>query len=188
MTGNNHNKDKAFRMASNIEIKARVSDPEAMEKNIRAVCGAPAAVMAQKDTFYRTKSGRLKIREMEDVAEIIYYWRSDRQGPKQSKYYRKSLPWPGLIRRVLAVFPGVRGVVEKTRVLYFSGRTRVHFDHVEHLGCFVELEVVLDEADTAADGTDEADRLMLALGIESASLISCAYMDMLDDSAHTAAP
>ena len=49
------------------------------------------------------------------------------------------------IRRhaVLTEALGVRGTVRKERTVIRIGRTRVHFDRVDNLGCFVELEVVL---------------------------------------------
>ena len=38
---------------------------------------------------------------------------------------------------------GVKGVVNKRRKLYMVGQTRIHVDHVEGLGDFMELEVIM---------------------------------------------
>ena len=47
------------------------------------------------------------------------------------------------MQAALAMALGVKGVVRKRRMLYMIGQTRVHLDHVEGLGDFMELEVQL---------------------------------------------
>ena len=59
------------------------------------------------------------------------------------------------------------------------GRTRVHLDRVDGLGTYVELEVVLRDDESAADGDAEAARLMDALGIAESDLVEGAYADLL---------
>jgi predicted adenylyl cyclase CyaB len=59
------------------------------------------------------------------------------------------------------------------------GRTRVHLDRVEGLGDFVELEIVLQEADDSETAFSEARTLMERLGIEPSELIETAYVDRL---------
>ena len=58
-----------------------------------------------------------------------------------------------------------------------SGLLRL--DRVDGLGEFTELEVVLEEADTAQDGQLEALDLMRRLGIEPTQLSEGAYVDLL---------
>ena len=59
------------------------------------------------------------------------------------------------------------------------GRTRVHLDRVDGLGQFLELEVVLENQETAASGTAVARELMADLGIEPSQLVEGAYIDLL---------
>ena len=59
------------------------------------------------------------------------------------------------------------------------GRTRVHLDNVKGLGDYMELEVQLDDAESAEQGQAVAEELMAKLGIQPADLCSGAYMDML---------
>jgi adenylate cyclase class IV len=72
-----------------------------------------------------------------------------------------------------------RGVVRKTLSL-LVGQTRVHLDDVEGLGQFMELEVVMQEGQSDAEGQAIAEDLMARLGVEGSDLIEGAYMDLLD--------
>jgi predicted adenylyl cyclase CyaB len=74
----------------------------------------------------------------------------------------------------------VRGVVKKQREVFIIGRTRVHLDQVEHLGCFVELEVVLRSGEPVERGDREAQILMQALEIPEPALVAEAYIDLLE--------
>ncbi len=69
--------------------------------------------------------------------------------------------------------------MRKQRLLYITGRTRIHLDRVEGLGEFLELEVVLRDGETVEAGMQEARSLMQALGVAPEHLVSGAYLDLL---------
>ena len=71
-------------------------------------------------------------------------------------------------------------MVRKKRTVYLAGRTRIHFDEVEGLGKFIELEVVLRDGEDAASGSAIAEDLMTKLGINKSDLIEQAYVDLLE--------
>lgn len=75
------------------------------------------------------------------TAELIFYDRPDCDGPKICKYEKCALPDGSQIASVLSHALGVKGRVKKNRQLFMVGQTRVHIDHVEDLGNFMELEV-----------------------------------------------
>ena len=77
---------------------------------------------------------------------------------------------------------GIVGEVKKERHLYLCANTRIHIDHVENLGDFIELEVVLQPGQSEAQGTAIAKDLMDKLGIEPSELIDGAYIDLMDTS------
>lgn len=72
-------------------------------------------------------------------SELIFYEREENTGPKLSDYSKCMVP--DNINEFLTKALGSWGVVKKVRNLMMVGKTRVHFDSVEGLGDFVELEV-----------------------------------------------
>lgn len=75
------------------------------------------------------------------TAELIFYDRPEGDGPKLSKYEKCTFPDGSQITSVLTRALGVKGRIKKNRQLFMVGQTRVHIDHVEDLGNFMELEV-----------------------------------------------
>jgi predicted adenylyl cyclase CyaB len=167
-------------MPRNIEIKARVDDLDALARKVADIADEGPFAIEQDDTFFQCPSGRLKLRAFSpQEGELIFYRRPDRAGPKESFYLRSPTASPDSLREVLYVAYGSAGRVRKRRVLYLVGRTRIHLDAVEGLGSFVELEVVLCDAEAAADGEAEAMQLMQALGVSAGQLVEAAYVDLL---------
>jgi predicted adenylyl cyclase CyaB len=170
-------------MPSNIEIKARVRDFDGIRRRAKQLSNTPVEVIPQVDTFFNTPQGRLKLRVLsEDKGQLIYYTRPDREGPKRSDYHISLTSDPENLKRVLELAYGIQGVVRKTRYLYLVGQTRVHLDDVEGLGRFMELEVVIREGQSDAQGQAIAEGLMAALGVERSDLLEGAYMDLLESS------
>ena len=168
-------------MARNIEIKACVPDPAALRVRAAALTDTPAELISQEDTFFRVPLGRLKLRVITPKhGQLIYYQRPDAAGPKQSDYHIAVTAEPQTLKNVLARSLGVRGVVTKQRWLYLVGPTRIHLDQVEGLGSFMELEVVLEDDQSPAEGQAIAADLMAQLGIQDQHLVEGAYIDLLE--------
>ena len=168
-------------MPTNIEIKARATDFPAQLRRAEAIADTPPRRFTQTDTFFPVPHGRLKLREFADGSgELIQYRRPDREGPKASDYALVRMDDPVPLRAALTAALGVRAVVRKTRTLLLCGRTRLHFDEVEGLGEYIELEVVLADGQSADEGRAVAEGLMSALGIGSDDLVAGAYVDLLE--------
>ncbi|HWW07233.1 class IV adenylate cyclase [Collimonas sp.] len=167
-------------MASNIEIKARIDITPALITKVAAIADQGPIEIAQDDAFFGCANGRLKLRAFGNGScQLIFYRRSDRDGPKESFYLISNSSEPDLLREVLSAAHGRVGRVVKQRTLYLAGRTRIHLDRVEGLGDFLELEVVLGDGESAEAGVDEAHALMAKIGIEATQLIEGAYVDLL---------
>ncbi len=170
-------------MPRNIEIKARLPSPgawAALEARAAALADHGPQRIHQDDTFFRCEAGRLKLRAFSAGAgELIFYRRADVAGPKAAFHVRTPTADPDGLREALTLAHGQAGRVVKERTLYLVGRTRVHLDRVAGLGEFMELEVVLDEAEPEDAGLREAQDLMARLGVAPAQCVDCAYVDLL---------
>ncbi len=166
-------------MPRNIEIKARIDSVEAMLPRARALADGEAECIDQDDTFFRVPLGRLKLREFADgSAELIHYHRPDLPEARASDYVRVPVADAAALREALARGCGVLGRVRKRRLMWRVGATRVHLDRVEGLGDFIELEVVLHEAQSDDEGRAIAEQLMQRLGLGAALRLAGAYLDL----------
>ena len=190
-------------MPQNVEIKARVRDLAALENAAAQVAdggdggdgqdgggaGRPAGmgeVLEQHDVFFASPRGRLKLRMVNDRAQLIYYERADEAGPKTSTFSIAPVGDFAAMRETLGLALETLGEVKKRRRLYLVGQTRVHVDSVEGLGDFMELEVCMRDGQSVDEAQGIARQLMVTLGIEEADLITGAYTDMLKAKAEQA--
>ncbi|XP_046751494.1 uncharacterized protein LOC124414567 [Diprion similis] len=165
----------------NVEIKAKIRDREDITSKAKILSNSQGTVIKQHDTFFRVPIGRLKLRKFEDGSgDLIYYDRPDTEGPKLSNFSKTTVCKADVqgIAEVLKNSNGVIGIIQKLRVLYLVGQTRVHIDNVDGLGDFMELEVVLTDDQSLEDGQKIANELMAKLGVQQDDLIAGAYLDM----------
>ncbi len=167
-------------MARNIEIKARIENLDGVYQRAAALADHGPVQISQDDTFFVCKNGRLKLRVFSpEKGELIFYRRPDWKGPKESFYLISPIPDPDTLRESLSLAYGQAGRVRKSRTLFLVGRTRIHLDRVEGLGEFLELEVVLKEAEKPESGEAIARDLMEKLGVLPHQLIEGAYIDLM---------
>jgi len=171
---------------SNIEIKARCPDLAAARAAAVGVASARVGLDRQVDTYFRTRAGRLKLRESSlSGGQLVPYLRPDREGPRRSDYQVLPVSDPAGLKRILCEVLGVHRVVVKEREIFLCGSVRIHLDRVEGLGDFLELEAVIDgtpASETA--GRAEVARLMRVLGIRDADLVAVSYEGLLGESDH----
>lgn len=196
-------------MPRNIEIKARIHSVEALLPRARVLADGDALLIEQDDSFYRVPNGRLKLRRFPSKrgdgshrsggsdssdssdgngAELIHYHRPDSAEAKASDYVRVPVPDPDALHQALTRGCGLLGSVQKTRWLLLVGPTRIHLDRVAGLGDFMELEVVLTESQSDADGVAIAEALMQQLGLGQAPRVAGAYLDLIAAAATEATP
>ena len=178
-------------MPRNVEIKARLESIESILPQVTVLADQDPAEIFQDDTFFVCANGRLKLRVLPGgEGELIFYRRKDLSGPKESFYLVSPVSSPDTLRELLSAALSPAGRVRKRRLLFRTGRTRIHLDRVEGLGDFLELEVVLSDEESAEAGAAIARELLERLGIGPERLVEGAYVDLLAgaDAALGAAP
>lgn len=167
-------------MPRNVEIKARCTQPKETLERVKQRCPDPPHELNQTDYFFDSPNGRLKLRVFPDQrGELIFYQRESTSDPKPSHYEIYHTTESRSLLQVLQQSLRAGVIVRKKRLLFMAGRTRVHYDWVEGLGCFLELEVVMRPDEAIIDAVQEAQGLMSDLGIPRENLVSDAYADML---------
>lgn len=130
-------------MATNLELKARISSLEASHEQARRLGARFDGVLEQRDTYFRVPRGRLKLRECAGgTPELIFYEREESAGERWSSYERVPVAEAGPLANILGLAGGILAVVKKTRSVYVYRNARIHLDDVSGLGAFLEFEVV----------------------------------------------
>jgi len=167
-------------MPRNIEIKARIESVQKLKPLAAAITDEAPVEILQDDTFFQCDAGRLKLRAFVDgTGVLIFYQRSNAQGPKESFYTTATTQVPDALRDTLSLAYGQSGRVKKHRTLFTFGRTRIHLDSVEGLGDYLELEVMMADGEASEAGEQEAYEIMARLGVQKSQLVGAAYVDLL---------
>lgn len=134
----------------NIELKIVIDKFDDIVGALKKIKGKHKGTLHQVDTYYKSTSGRIKIREINRRRfELISYHRPDKANSKISDYkiilLKKDQVEP--LKSALSSTLGKRNIVEKDRELWIYKNTRIHLDNVGHLGMFLELETVVKNED-----------------------------------------
>lgn len=164
----------------NLELKAKDRDPARSLEVCEALGAEDRGALVQKDTYFETARGRLKLREEAGAnAHLIAYERPDLPGHKESQYRIIKVDDPTGLREALSAVLGISVVVSKTRRLFVLASTRIHLDRVDGLGHFIEFEgVVSGDGDPGRFAPLLAD-LRRSFAISEGDLVGGSYSDLL---------
>jgi cytidine deaminase len=167
----------------NVELKARCADLELAAERCASIGAAEQGVLEQRDTYFSTVRGRLKLRELGGgTSELLAYRRPDDPEPSESSYLLVPVPAPHELSEALEAALGAPlVVVSKRRRLFLYDGVRIHLDDVDGLGSFVELEAVLPDAGDMDAARAKVARLRTELEIADEDLVPVGYADLLLD-------
>ncbi|MFG0275325.1 MAG: class IV adenylate cyclase [Phycisphaerales bacterium] len=162
---------------ANIECKLRLRDPDGARRVARGLGAAHAGLLEQEAVFYAHPDLRLKRRAtVGRPAEWILYSRSDDATARASRY--ELLTDTEAQTRFDGLGPPI-GTVRKRRELWLLDNVRIHIDHVDGLGDFLELEAVVGEGHPPENCRASVDRLLAALAPVLGEIVPVAYADLL---------
>ncbi len=164
----------------NVEIKAICTKPEFVRSYLSSCNAEFRGTDHQTDTYFNVRNGRLKLREGNIETNLIYYQRTDQEGPKESNFNLVAVSDANGLREVLTQSNGIKVIVRKKREIYYIENVKFHIDEVPGLGSFVEIEAgnILAEK-TREQLLEQCNFYMKELGIVERDLIHHSYSDML---------
>ena len=167
----------------NIEFKARTNNIEALEEKLLSLNPQFIGEDHQKDTYYNVKTGRLKLREGNIENALIWYQREDVKGAKQSDILLYKHPPDDALKNILNKVHGVKIIVDKIRKIYFVENVKFHFDRLEGLGTFVEVEAIDSNGEIGIEKLKEqCDFYINFLEIKTEDFMKKSYSDMMMES------
>ena len=164
----------------NVEIKATCNDLERIRQILLERDAKFIGLDHQVDTYFRSSSGRLKLREGNIENNLIWYQRPDQAGPKTSHCVLYKTEKDSALKAILHDAMGVMVVVDKEREIYFIDNIKIHLDQVKGLGTFLEIEAQSEEGDKSEELLNrQCVQLMDELGIRNEDLVNESYSDLL---------
>lgn len=168
-------------MYQNYEIKVRYENLKFAEKQAIMADANLLGIDHQRDTYFVTGKGRLKLR-FSDLSEpyLIPYLREDQKGIKLSRYEKIPVENADSVREIFASLLGVEMEIRKTRTIYIYENVRIHLDKVEKLGSFIELEAVFNPTESDEESEKmKINHLMNLFEINSKDLLADSYYDLM---------
>lgn len=170
-------------MPLNVEIKAKTKRANEIRKVLKEKGARFVGIDHQIDTYFVCNQGRLKLREGNIENNLIFYQRSDQEGPKTSKIILHAVQESTSLKAALGAAYGIWKVVDKKREIYFIDNVKFHIDQVKELGAFVEIEAIDTDGKFMEDDLlAQCQHFMEVLGIRESDLLASSYSDMVSTS------
>lgn len=167
-------------MHLNYEFKARTGRLEELERTLGQHNPLFMGQDHQRDTYFNVAHGRLKLREGNIENALIHYTRSNTAGARQSDVILYQHQPSEALKQALTAALGIKTVVAKKRKIYFIDNVKFHFDEVEGLGTFVEVEAIDRDGRIGLQKLQQQCAHYAALlGIQPADCVAESYSDLL---------
>jgi len=164
----------------NYEFKARASKLTELEQKLLDINPVYKGEDHQVDTYFNVPKGRLKLREGQIENTLIYYERPDSPDAKQSDVLLYKHNPEKSLKDILTRIHGIKVIVEKIRRIYFVENVKFHFDTINELGTFIEVEAS-DNGGTIglAKLKEQCAKYSSFFGLEQPDFINKSYSDLL---------
>lgn len=164
----------------NYEFKAKVENLEKYENKLRSLNPVFKGLDHQIDTYFNVQKGRLKLREGNIENALINYDREDLANSKKSDIILYKHAPDIALKNILTHQLGVKVVVDKKRKIYFIENVKFHFDLVENLGAFIEVEAIDESGRFTLDELKvQCDKYFDFFELSTNDLIDKSYSDLV---------
>lgn len=167
-------------MPLTVEIKAHCKNQDKIRRILKDHKAIFKGTDHQIDTYFHSKTGKLKLREENIENTLIHYVQENRKGLKESKLtLYKTKPESGL-KKILEKSIGTSCVVDKKREIYFIDNVKFNLDTVKNLGKFIKIEAIDINNNTPNEKLQEqCNHYIKLLEVNAKNLISESYSDLL---------
>jgi len=167
-------------MHINFEFKARANDISKLEALLLKQQPLFIGDDRQIDTYFNVENGRLKLREGNIENALIHYERINMAAAKQSNVLLYQHQPDKSLKEILIKALGIKTVVDKKRRIYFIDNVKFHFDEVQQLGTFVEVEAIDKDGSMGVDKLKEQCSVYIDLfKIDKKDFVAESYSDLL---------
>ena len=164
----------------NVEFKAKSNDIIAVENILLQHNPIFIGEDHQIDTYFNVPNGRLKLREGNIENALIHYERENTAGSKSSQVLLYQHQPDENLRALLIKALGIKAVVDKRRKIYFIDNVKFHFDTVQNLGTFIEVEAIDKDGTISKEKLQEQCDFYAALfQINKEDFMAVSYSDMI---------
>lgn len=164
----------------NVEFKAKVTNWISLEQKLLSLEPIFKGIDHQVDTYFNVAKGRLKLREGTIENALINYDRANTADAKESNIILYQHEPNQTLKTILTHQLGVKVTVDKTRKIYFVDNVKFHFDVVEGLGTFLEVEAIdVDNNFTTEQLKEQCDFYVQFFELEPSCLLDLSYSDLI---------
>ena len=164
----------------NFEFKAKIDEIEKYENKLLTLNPRFQGLDHQIDTYFNAKHGRLKLREGNIENALINYDRENISGSKESQIILYQHEPNVALKNILTRQLGVKIIVDKKRKIYFIDNVKFHFDIVENLGTFMEIEAMDNKEEfTIEELKQQCDKYFNFFELTQNSIIDKSYSDLI---------
>ncbi len=164
----------------NIEFKAKSNDIIAAENILLQHNPTFIGEDHQIDTYFNVSNGRLKLREGNIENALIHYERENTAGSKSSQVLLYQHQPDKNLKSILTKALGIKAVVDKRRKIYFIENVKFHFDTVQNLGTFIEVEAIDKDGSIGKEKLQgQCDYYAAMFGIQGEDFMAESYSDMI---------
>ncbi|MEO6230118.1 MAG: class IV adenylate cyclase [Ferruginibacter sp.] len=164
----------------NIEFKASAGNLDELEAMLKQENPVFIGEDLQVDTYFNVAAGRLKLREGNIENALIHYHRENIAGSKSSRILLYKHSPDKILKDILTESLRIKVVVSKKRKIYFIGNVKFHFDKVQDLGTFVEVEAIDADGSIGKEKLQEqCNHYSSLFNLEESDYIAVSYSDLL---------
>lgn len=165
----------------NFEFKAKVTNLEYYEDLLLKLSPINVGTDHQIDTYFNATKGRLKLREIVGKEnKLIDYNRENLQGSKKSDILLYKHQPNDSLKEILSNQLGIKVIIDKKRKIYEIDNVKFHFDTVENLGTYIEVEAVDDnEIFTLKELKKQCDFYYNYFQVQQEQVEKLSYSDLL---------